>query len=140
MSTIYLDTCLIIDFIQGSVEDGRKIASAIAGKALVSSELARMESRIHALRQQDQRALERFNMFFEISKMVPLDHHVFEIATQLRVQHRLKTPDALHLALAMAGNCQEFGTDDHRFAKAAGHHLKVISLRDKTPSSGMDHA
>ena len=37
-----------------------------------------------------------------------------------RVQHGLKTPDALHLATALHHGCTEFWTNDDRLRAAAG--------------------
>ena len=37
-----------------------------------------------------------------------------------RVQHGLKTPDALHLAAALHHGCTEFWTNDDRLRAAAG--------------------
>jgi predicted nucleic acid-binding protein len=38
----------------------------------------------------------------------------------------LKTPDALHLAIAIHANCSEFWTNDKKLVKAAGKSLSVM--------------
>ena len=45
---------------------------------------------------------------------------VFARALGLRVQHGLKTPDALHLATALHHGCTELWTNDDRLRSAAG--------------------
>jgi predicted nucleic acid-binding protein len=43
----------------------------------------------------------------------------FDRALELRAHHKIKTPDALHLATAMQHNCTEFWTNDDRLQQAA---------------------
>ncbi|MBK8598626.1 MAG: PIN domain-containing protein [Holophagales bacterium] len=38
----------------------------------------------------------------------------FDLAADLRVQHGLKTPDAIHAAAAIRHGCSEFWTNDQR--------------------------
>lgn len=45
---------------------------------------------------------------------------VYEQTLQLRALHRLKTPDALHLAIARYYGCTDFWTNDDRLNAAAG--------------------
>ncbi|MBS3952720.1 MAG: PIN domain-containing protein [Methylomicrobium sp.] len=40
-------------------------------------------------------------------------------ALNLRVKHKIKTPDALHLATAIENGCTEFWTNDNRLKEAA---------------------
>jgi hypothetical protein len=46
---VYLDACMIIDLVEGSADQQDRLSSALKGHNLVSSELARMESRIRIL-------------------------------------------------------------------------------------------
>ena len=59
----------------------------------------------------------------------PITTETFDLATELRGLHGTKTPDALHLAAAILGGCQEFWTNDHRLTAAARNRieLKVFS-------------
>ena len=43
----------------------------------------------------------------------------FDRVLSLRASHRIKTPDALHLATAMQHDCVEFWTNDERLWQAA---------------------
>jgi len=49
------------------------------------------------------------------------------LATELRARHRLRTPDALHLATALSHGCQSLITNDRRLSQAAGD-LAIRSL------------
>ena len=53
---------------------------------------------------------------------------LFERATLLRAESRLKTADALHLAAAITAGCQQFITNDLRLARAAADHIDVLAL------------
>ncbi len=56
---------------------------------------------------------------------------VFDLATELRAQHGLKTPDALHLAAALRAGCDEFWTNDEHLAKAAAGRIGIVVFDDK---------
>ena len=44
----------------------------------------------------------------------------YRLAAELRAHHRLKTPDALHLATAQSHGCTEIWTNDNRLNSTAG--------------------
>ncbi len=50
---------------------------------------------------------------------------VIDLASRLRIDHRIKTPDALHLAAALVAGCAQFWTNDAHLAKAADNSLEV---------------
>ena len=60
--------------------------------------------------------------------IVPLDARAFDLATELRAQYRLKTPDALHLAAAISSECDEFWSNDDRLARIAGSRIEVVNV------------
>ncbi len=74
--------------------------------------------------------LQQFDKFFAQPEVVtvPLDARAFNLATELRAQYRLKTPDALHLAAAISSDCDEFWSNDDRLAKIAGSRTKVVNI------------
>ncbi|MFD1827614.1 type II toxin-antitoxin system VapC family toxin [Mumia zhuanghuii] len=50
--------------------------------------------------------------------LLPVTHDVAVMAAALRVRHRLKTPDALHLATAISAGADRFVTNNrHDFAR-----------------------
>ena len=83
------------------------------------SDLVRLECRVVPVRNGDSELLGRFNQPFGDMGLVPMNRAVFERAAELRARHRIKTPDALHLAAALEHGCDEFWTNDDRLASAA---------------------
>jgi len=125
MVRIFLDACIVIDLVEGKPEQQDKLKPLIAGKQVFGSELVRMESRLQALRDEREGLLTIYDSYFERCEMIPFDRPLFDLASRLRIDHRIKTPDALHLAAALTGECEQFWTNDDHLAKAAGTQLEV---------------
>lgn len=130
---VYLDACVAIYYVEQHRTLFQKVDSALfpaSGEKIIPvfSDLTRMECRVLPLRNQDQALLARYDAFFKLPDcgFVSLDTTVFDLATELRAQFALRTPDALHLAAAMRYGCHEFWTNDERLSKAAANHLAVI--------------
>lgn len=130
MTRIYMDACMVIELIEGEDSRQMRLAAVMRGKRIVASELLRLESRIDALRNNRQDFLARYEAFFGRCRFAPFDRPLFEYAALLRVQHRLKTPDALHLAAALEAGCDEFWTDDRRLAKVSDRPIRFITWDD----------
>jgi predicted nucleic acid-binding protein len=71
-----------------------------------------------------------------------MDRAVFDLATELRVRYGIKTPDALHLAVALHAACEELWTNDRRLASAAEGRIRILTwdgiadkLQRKQPDS-----
>lgn len=126
MTAVYLDSCMVIDLVEGDASQQALLVQRLLGKWVFTSELVRLESRIKAIRDNRQDFLHTYDEFFSQAQFIQLDRAVFEKATALRVQHRLKTPDALHLAAALHSACAEFWTNDLRLVNAAGGQIEVI--------------
>lgn len=94
------------------------------------NELLLMEVRVKPQRDQDHTLLASYESYFHAfaKQSTALDQSVFELATQLRVHHRVKTPDALHLAAAIRAGCDQFWTNDGKLASAAQGHIEVINI------------
>lgn len=135
MCRLYWDTCVLIYRLQAIEPWRSRIAGALALEReprLVVTELSRLECRVKPLREGDASALARFDRFFASPALtiIPLGRPVFNLATELRAQHRVKTPDALHLAAAITAGCSQFWTNDRRLERAAEGHLQVVSLEE----------
>ncbi|MGB3545842.1 MAG: PIN domain-containing protein [Saprospiraceae bacterium] len=126
MAKIYLDSCLIISLIEGDATQRQLLKRQLPKHTIYSSELARLETRLLAIRTQNQDSLQKFDSFFAACKIVALGRTVFEQATLLRANSSLKTPDAIHLAAAIYAGCHEFWTDDKPLRAITIQSLKVI--------------
>jgi uncharacterized protein len=112
MAKVYLDSCMIIGLCEGDLNQRHSLKTQLMNHIVYSSELARLETRLLAIRTSNQDSLTLFDRFFVACEMIAFDRAVFERATFLRANSALKTPDALHLSAAIQANCDEFWTDD----------------------------
>lgn len=101
MIKVYLDSCVIISLIEGDVVQQQSIRQKLVGRSIFGSELACLEARITPIRKNDKNSLHKLDRFFATCKMPELDRAVFEQAIDIRVKSKLKTPDAIHLAVAI---------------------------------------
>lgn len=133
-SRIYWDSCVAIYRVEQVAPWFARIERCLLGlpgdARLCLTDLTWMECRIGPMRAGNAPLLARYDEFFarpEIS-WTPLAREVFARASQLRAAHRIKTPDALHLAAALVDGCTEFWTHDDRLAIVAAGHLRVVAL------------
>lgn len=130
---IYPDACVLIYLIEEHAEMYPSIDKKLRAPGnltLALSDLIRLECRIRPMRQLDWSLLARFDRFFSNPGhiYIPASRPVFNLATELRAMHNLKTPDALHLAAALHGGCDQFWTNDHRFEKAADGRIDIVTF------------
>lgn len=134
MAAIYWDSCVAIYRVENVAPWAATLvqwlAALDANASLHISELTRMECRLAPLRAGNHELLDRYDDFFARPDLtlVDLTRPVFDCAAALRATHRLKTPDALHLAAAIEAGCDQFWTNDKRLAVAAAGHLDVRAL------------
>ena len=136
MLRTYLDANVTIYFVEKvapwypSIRQRMTDAQGNPKVRCVINELLLMEVRVKPMREADQATLASFESYFEAfaSQTIAFDKSVFELATQLRVHHRVKTPDALHLAAAIHAGCDQFWTSDDRLSKAAQGRIEVIHI------------
>lgn len=139
MRRAYFDSCVAIYYVERNPSYVARIEAALfpdVGEAVgpVVSELTRLECRVFPLRTGDHDLLGRHEAFFSLGDVgrAEIDHSVFDLATDLRARHNLKTPDAFHLAAAINNRCTEIWTNDRRLEKAAAGRIKVVSI-DELP-------
>ena len=138
MKRAYFETHAVIYYIEQNPTYLPAMVSRMFSQAgeericCVTSDLVRLETRVHPLRHGHSQLLNRFDEFFMATQQhsVPFGRAVFDLATQMRASHELKTPDALHLAAALESGCDEFWTNDDRLAKAATGRIEVINLKE----------
>jgi uncharacterized protein len=94
----------------------RQVIAESDAAPFVVSDLVRLECRVVPLRNGDSELLGRFETVFAAAEFARFTPAVFDRAAELRAYHRIKTPDALHLAAAIEHGCDEFWTNDDRLA------------------------
>lgn len=134
---VYPDSCALIYLVEQHPQWGAAVEKLMcpaqgAWPFLIFSELTRLECRVKPMKEGNAKLLAAFDQLFAATgyETQALDRSVFEFATQLRAQHNLKTPDALHLAAAIASGCEEIWTKDDRLLKAAQGRIRNIALGD----------
>ena len=129
-SSIYLDSCLAIYLVEENPTFAPRLESALAANPSASfciSPLTEMECLVMPLRQQNELLITKFKNWFKTVEILSLQSNVFHVAARLRADFSsLKTPDALHLAVAMHHKCDEFWTNDSRLSQVAPSLVKNI--------------
>jgi predicted nucleic acid-binding protein len=123
---------MLIYLIEQSPRYGARVEAALErySPQMCWTELTRLECRTKPLREENHSLLIRLDGFFAQPAAIfcALTRTSFDLATTLRARHRLKTPDALHLAAAIEAGCTEFWTNDHRLDNAASGYLHTVTL------------
>lgn len=127
---VYLDSCIVIYLIQGPDAVRNALREALRATQACFSALTRLECRVRPLREAASGLLTEFDRFFQSKNLrrCRLTGAVYEMATELRAAHGVKTPDALHLAAAIQGGCEEFWTNDHRLPDALQQLIQIRVL------------
>jgi predicted nucleic acid-binding protein len=135
MRKAYLDACVAIYYVERHPSLFPKVAAALfPGErqevALAVSDLTRLECRVFPLRQHDRALLERYDAFFALPEVshAAMDRAVFDLAAELRAEHGMPTPDAIHLAAAIQSGCAELWTNDKRLTRAAGDRISIVTF------------
>ena len=128
---IYWDTCLVIYDVAGVAPFAQRLRAAhetITDGDLRVSDLVRLECLVLPLRLRHAGLLSAYQTGFATLETLELDRDTYLPATELRAEHRLKTPDALHAACAIRHGCRELWTDDGRFSRVGDRlTIRVIS-------------
>jgi predicted nucleic acid-binding protein len=88
--------------------------------SLFGSDLLLLEVLVRPIQAGDHLLETAFRQLLTRSKevtLVPISHAVLEHATRLRAQHRLKTPDAIHIASAVSAGCTFIVTNDAQWQR-----------------------
>lgn len=134
MAAVYLDSCIVIYLVEEESTCHEAVRGALCPAAAPSpdirvSDLTRLECRVWPLQSRDQALLSQYDAFFGLGRVVvvPLTSETFDLATELRAEHGIRTVDALHLAAAITGGSDEFWTNDRRLARAAEGRIRIHS-------------
>ena len=134
MLRVCLDSCIVIYLFQAPAATRDVVRRALVGDSKAPtpyvSALTRLECRVWPLRQMATDLLAAFDHFFGSRglRVVRFTRAVFDLATELRAEYGIKTPDALHLAAALKGSCDEFWANDRRLPRALEARVSVRIL------------
>ena len=128
---IYLDSCLAIYLIEEISPFAAKLENALAmnsDEIFCISPLTELECLIMPLRLHNSLLITKFENWFRTVEILPMGTEVFRRAALLRADFgSLKTPDALHLAIAVHHNCDEFWTNDNRLDSVAPQIVRKVT-------------
>lgn len=119
---VYLDTCCAIYLLEDVQPFSALIRQHLANNPdaiLCVSALVRVESLVKPSIDGNHALIEDYEIFLADQRWLSIDDNVFSSALNLRIKHKIKTPDALHLATAIENGCTEFWTNDNRLNEAA---------------------
>lgn len=123
---VYFDACVAIYLVEEHPTFAPLIETRLAQQAQTAelviqvSALTEMECLVMPLRKQNEPLLNKFRLWFDQVEVLPVAREVFRRAARLRADFAgLKTPDALHLAMALHYGSAEFWTNDNRLAHIA---------------------
>jgi uncharacterized protein len=109
---IYLDSCIVIYLIERHPLYAAPIEARLNANAAAKfccSPLVRLECLVMPYRTNNTALLGLYEAFLKAQTSLDLPPAVFDEAARLRAAHKgLKTPDALHLAVASQNGCTEF--------------------------------
>jgi uncharacterized protein len=131
---LYIDACCIIYAIEGLPQFKDPVVNRLTqvesrpDGLLITSRLSRLECRTKPLRDQQQDLLGYYEDFFLRRPLVlaEISPAVIDRATELRAAHGFKTPDAIHLATAIAERADVFLTGDVALARCPNIQVEVI--------------
>jgi len=118
---LFLDACAIIYLLEAADKRGDKVRSLVrthvdtTNSPLLVSSLSLLESRVLPKRQGNIFLLNRYDSFFNSDEvyMIELSHEILHLATDLRANYTIRTPDAIQVACALHHNAN-FLTGDKR--------------------------
>ncbi len=122
---IFLDACIIIYWVEAAEPFYSKLAAQLRHVAeqypehmLTVSRLSLLECLVKPLREKDSKTLSLYQDFFESTELtiIEIDSAVVDIATKLRADFGVRTPDAIQAASCLStGERHIFLTNDKRF-------------------------
>ena len=128
---IYVDTNVWIYAMEGVDKYADFLATVFeSDMEIVTSELAIAESLVAPIRAQD---VDKQNSYMDAianvdnTTAIPINRRILLEAARVRSYTKLKLPDAIHAATALATNCTTFLTNDKQFRTVEG--LSVLLLQ-----------
>jgi uncharacterized protein len=118
---IYLDSCLVIYFVEDHSKWGAAVADSLNSTAIsfAVSPLVKCECLVGPIRIGNAVLEREYDQLFGEFAVLDMPERVFLRAAELRADSRVKLPDALHLACAEHHRCDGFWTNDDRLTRAS---------------------
>ena len=134
--TIALDTSPFIFFIEKHATYAdvlRPFFQAVdrGESQILTSAVTLLEVLVHPIRHGDEALAHQYNDILLTSdniSTIPVTPSTAQTAAELRAEHDLKTPDAIHLATALDHNAAAFLTNDRDFPQI--DRIEILKLRD----------
>jgi predicted nucleic acid-binding protein len=134
--TAFLDACAIIDQVEAVPPFQARLAALLGalrgadpGLALAVSRLSWIECRSKPLQERVPDVLARYDAFLDADGLVVIEltADLIDLATGMRAEYRLKTPDAIQAASAlMLGAGTVFVTNDPVFERVRGLDVRLL--------------
>lgn len=121
MGLTYLDACILIYALEDQGPRGDAVRQTIAAERskLVTSALSITECLVGPMLARDFELRDHYLAMFRQIELIEVTTDAFIRAAELRADFGLKTPDALHLAVAQLAGCEQLWTNDTRLATAS---------------------
>ena len=138
---IYLDANIWIYALEGASEYSQQLTALFeesdAGSlTLVTSELSLAEIMVKPIRTANVSEQENYKKAITSTDdliVVPVDRSILIQAAETRANTKLKLPDAIHAATAIASNCTTFLTNDKQFRTVKGLNTLLMSQISTEP-------
>ncbi|MDP2430922.1 MAG: type II toxin-antitoxin system VapC family toxin [Pseudomonadota bacterium] len=118
---VYLDTCCVIYLLEDVPSFSEAMYKRMADNLdclFCVSPLVRLEALVKPSMDGDRRLIDNYEYFLHDQEWLSMSDTTFDQAMWLRAKHRIKTQDALHLAVALQHECAEFWTNDGQLVRA----------------------
>lgn len=143
-SRIYLDSNIWIYFLSGLNEYSQSLtdlftAADSGSLMLITSELTIAEILVRPIREENAARREVCLAAMtntDSSTAVPVDRSILISAAEIRASTKLKLPDAIHAATAIATECTTFLTNDSQFQTLPRLNVTLLSKVLEEPDSG----
>lgn len=132
---IYIDTCIAIYLIENHHDYGQLLewqfdAAINEGHEICISPLVKLECLVKPLKTNDLDLLDSFNEFFNQTTILSIPESIYMKAAELRAGYSLKTPDALHIAIASFHGCDGLWTNDNRLCTAFSMAINILNSKN----------